>query len=206
MFWNWVKNHPLSSFVSIPLIPISNGMQYNRFKVSPLLCKNQSQVIKCNKTEVYDHELITAAEKLGCYISFSDDFRYLYHPELDSFIHSLSVSSFLYISLRLSIKNAMFTSKEAKALRQFLFQHSVQITKDQSSFVSALYIFPAVQNNVLYSLSGVKTTLAGKNGAVLMAESFFSRDYRCYIPKRPIILTCSISTIYYKSAVHASWN
>ena len=195
MFWNWIKRYSLSAFISIPLIPISNGMQDNRFKVVSLLYKNQSQVIKCSKNEVYDHEWISAAEKLGCYISFSDDFRYLYHPELYNYIHSLSVSSFLNISLRLATKSAMFTSKEAKALRQFIFQYNVQITKEQSSIVSALCIFPAVQNNTLYSLTRVKTSVAGKNGAIMIGNSDFPINYRCYIPGSPIILICNTSVI-----------
>ena len=94
----------------------------SRFKVVNLLYKNHSQVIKCSKNDISDCELITAVEKLGCYISFSEDFKYLCHRELDSYVYSLSVSSFLKISLRLSIKNAMFTSKQAKALMEFIFQ------------------------------------------------------------------------------------
>ena len=99
LFWKWVRNHSLDYFISIPLVPISNSLMNSRFKVVNLVHKNQSQVIKCSKNDISDCELITAAETLGCYISFSEDFKYLYHPELDSYVYSLSVSSFLNISL-----------------------------------------------------------------------------------------------------------
>ena len=191
LFWKWVQNHSLSPFISIPLVPISNHMKNTKFKVVPLLCKDQSQVIKCSKNDIDDDKLITASEKLGCYISFTDDFKYFYHPELDDCIHGLSPSSFLSISVRLSVKNAIFTTKEAKAIRHFLFQRDMQLTKAQSNMVLTLRIFPAIQNNTLYSISGAKTTIQGETGAIMIAESIFPSNYKYYMPETPVILTCS---------------
>ena len=114
LFWKWVRNHSLDYFVCFPLVPISNNLINSRFRIVCLLHKNQSRVIKCSKNDICDCELITAAGKLGCIISFSEDFKYLYRPDLDNYVHSLSLSSFLNISLRPSIKSAKFTSKQAK--------------------------------------------------------------------------------------------
>ena len=195
LFWKWVKNQPLSSFISIPLVPISNNIKNSKFKVVPLLFKDWSQVIKCRKNDIDNDELITALEKLGCYISFTDDFKYLYHPDLDDYIHGLSVSSVLNISLRFSVKNATFTSKEAKAVRQFLFQRYIQLTKEQHTMILTLRIFPVIQNSALYSLSNAKATIEGKISAIMIAESEFPSNYKPYMPELPVILTCSTSTL-----------
>ena len=196
-FWKWVQNHSLSPFISIPLVPISNHTNNTKFiKVVPLLFKDQSPVIKCSKNNINDDELITASAKLGCYISFTDDFKYFNHHELDDYIHGLSPLSFLSISLRLSFKHATFTTKEAKAIQHFLFQHDIQLTKEQSNMVLTLCIFPAVRNNALYSLSSAKTTIIqGETGAIMIAESIFPSNYKCYLPETPVILTCSASIL-----------
>ena len=194
-FWKWVKNHSLSPFVSIPLVPISNSIENSRFKVVPLLYKDQSQVIRCSKNDIYDDGLITASEILGCCISFTDDFKYFHHQELHEYVHDLSVLSFLEICSKLSVKHAPFTSKEAKALRTFLFERHIELTKEQSNLVAALRIFHAVQNNTLYSLSSAKTTIEGKTNAIMVAKSDFSSDYKHYMPEIPVILTCSAFTV-----------
>ena len=194
-FWRWVKNHSLSPFVSIPLAPISNNMEKSRFKTVPLLNKDQSQVIQCSKNDIHDDELITASEKLGCCMSFTDDFKYFHHQELHEYVHDLSVSSLLEICSKLSVQHEPFTFKEAKALRTFLFQRHIELTKKQSNLVIAMRIFPAVQSNTLYSLSSAKTTIEGKTNAVMIAKSDFPSDYKHYMPAIPVILTCSGFTI-----------
>ena len=195
LFWKWVRNHSLDYFVCIPLVPISNNLMNSRFRIVCLLQKNQSRVIKCSKNDICDCELITAAEKLGCFISFSEDFKYLYHPDLDNYVHSLSLSSFLNISLRPSIKSAKFTSKQGRALRQFIFQQHVELTQEQARMIANLCIFPAVQNDTLYSLASVKTTIRAKTGTIIISQSDFPRDYKQYIPETPVILTCNTVTL-----------
>ena len=61
--------------------------------------------------------------------------------------------------------------------------------------VSNLCIFPAVQNDALYSLASVKTTIGAKPGTIIISETYFPRNYKQYMPKTPVILTCNTATL-----------
>ena len=61
--------------------------------------------------------------------------------------------------------------------------------------VANLCIFPVVQNDTLYSLASVKTTIRAKTGTIIISQSDFPRDYKQYIPETPVILTCNTVTL-----------
>ena len=189
-FWNWVSVHSLSCFIGIPLVPVCNEKTGNGFKVVALQNKNNSKVIKYNKYTIYHPEVITAAGKLGCHLTCFEEFQFLYHPELIYYVHDLTPSSVLNISLQTSYQNIVFTQEEAMALRYFLFQYCFNLNSGQQSVVSHLHIFPTIQNNTLYSLQTARYTVAGRSAAMLMSEPECLSKYKFCIPQVPAILTC----------------
>ena len=119
--------YPLSYFIGIPLLPVCNGKDANRFKIVALQNKNDLQVIKYNKNTNYYPELISATVKLGCYLTSSDEFQFLYHFELNGYVHDLTPSSVLDISYQTTYQDVAFTQEEAIALRHFLFNCRVTL-------------------------------------------------------------------------------
>ena len=188
-FWNWVNMYSLSYFTGIPLIPVCNEKDSNGFKIVALKDKSNSRVIKYNKSINYHPELISATGKLGCYLTCSDEFQFLYHSELNSYVHDLTPSSVLNISSQTTYQNVVFTQEEAKALRNFLFQNHFTLNPNQQSVVLYLSIFPAVQSN-LHSLQSARCRVAGKFTALLISEAECLDKYLCCIPQTPLILTC----------------
>ena len=189
-FWNWVSMNPLSSFIGIPLLPVCNGKDSNGFKIVALQNKSSSRVIKLNKNIHYHPELISATGKLGCYLTCFDEFQFLYHSELNNYVHDLTPSSVLNISSQTAYQNVTFTQEEATALRHFLFQYHVSLNAGQQSVVLRLCIFPAIQNSTLYSLQSARGYVAGRSAAMLMLDPDFLKQYIFCIPQNPIILTC----------------
>ena len=187
-FWWWVNAHHLDHFIDIPLLPIINEKKSDCFQIVSLRDKNDSWVIKYNNCH---DDLITATSKLGCYLTCSDKFQFLFHSELNKYVHDLTASSVLNISSsQTTYEHAKFTQGEATALRHFLFQHHVGLSIEQKSVVLNLCIFPTIQNNALHSLSSAKCTVAGKSGAMLVLEPEHLKKYILYIPQTPLILTC----------------
>ena len=190
IFWSWVSVHSLSYFIGIPLLPVCNEKDSNRFKIVALQNINSSWVIKYNKNIHYHPELISATGKLGCHLTCSDEFQFLYHSELNNYVHDLTPSSVLNISSQTAYQNVAFTQEEANALRHFLFQYHVSLTAGQQSVVLRLCIFPTIQNNSLHSLRSARCGVAGKSGAMLMSEPECLNKYMFCIPQAPLILTC----------------
>ena len=189
-FWNWVSVHSLSFFIGIPLLPVCNGKDSNGFKIVALQNKSSSRVIKYNKNINYHPDLISATGKLGCYLTCSDKFQFLYHFELTNYVHDLTPSSVLNISSQTIYQNVTFTQGEASALRTFLFQYRVNLNVGQQSVVSRLCIFSAIQNTTLYSLQSARCVVAGRSAAMLMLEPEYLNQYLFCIPQTQPILTC----------------
>ena len=189
-FWNWVSVHSLSCFIGIPLVPVCNEKTGNGFKVVALQNKNNSKVIKYNKNTIYHPEVITAAGKLGCHLTCFEEFQFLYHSELIYYVHDLTPSSVLNISLQTSYQNIVFTQEEAIALRYFLFQYRFNLNSGQQSVVLHLRIFPTIQTNTLYSLQTARYMVAGRSAALLTSEPECLSKYKFCIPQAPAILTC----------------
>ena len=189
-FWNWVSVYSLSFFIGIPLLPICNGKDSNGFKIVALQNKSSSRVIKFSKSINYHPELISATGKLGCYLTCSGEFQFLYHSELNNYIHDLTPSSVLNISSQTSYQNVIFTQEEAKALRHFLFQYHINLNVGQQSVLSHLCIFSAIQNSTLHSLQNARCVVAGRSAAMLTLEPEYLNQYMFCIPQTPIILTC----------------
>ena len=189
-FWSWVSVYSLSSFIGIPLLPVCNGKDSNGFKIVALQNKSSSRVIKYNKNVNYHPELISATGKLGCYLTCSDEFQFLYHSELNNYVHDLTPSSVLNISSQTTYQNVAFTQGEATALRNFLFQYRVNLNVGQQSVVSCLCIFPAIKNSTLHSLQSARCVVAGRSAAMLMLEPEYLNQYMFCIPQNPIILNC----------------
>ena len=190
IFWSWVSVHSLSYFIGIPLLPVCNEKDSNRFKIVALQNKNSSWVIKYNKNIHYHPELISATGKLGCHLTCSDEFQFLYHSELNNYVHDLTPSSVLNISSQTAYQYAVFTQEEATALRHFLFQYRVSINARQQSVVLSLCIFPTIQNSSLHSLQSARCVVAGRSAAMLMSEPECLNKYMFCIPQAPLILTC----------------
>ena len=189
-FWSWVSAYSLDYFISIPLLPVCNEKGSNRFRIVALQNKYNSRVIKYNKNANYHPELISATGKLGCHLTCSDEFRFLYHPELNNYVHDLTPSSVLNISSQTAYQNVVFTQEEATALRHFLFQYPVSLNAGQQSVLLCICIFPAMRNNSLYSLQSTRCYIAGKSAAMVMSEPKCLNKYLFCIPQSPLIITC----------------
>ena len=189
-FWSWMSVHSLSYFIGIPLLPVCNEKDSNSFKIVALQNKNYSQVIKYSKNIIYHPELISATGKLGCHLTCSDEFQFLYHSELNNYVHDLTPSSVLNISSQTTYQNFVFTQEEATALRHFLLQYHVRLTTEQRAVVLRLCIFSTIQNNSLHSLQSAKCFVAGRSAAMLMSEAECLNKYMFCIPQAPLILAC----------------
>ena len=189
-FWSWVSVHSLSYFIGIPLLPVCNEKDSNSFKIVALQNKSNSRVIKYSKNINFHPELISATGKLGCHLTCSDEFQFLYHSELNNYVHDLTPSSVLNISSQTTYQNVVFTQEEATALRHFLLQYHVRLTTEQRAVVLRLCIFSTIQNNSLHSLQGARCFVAGRSAAMLMSESKCLNKYMFCIPQTPPILAC----------------
>ena len=96
-FWKWIKNNSLTPFMSIPLIPVSTHQGATAFKIVPLSLKCESKVIKCAKNKIYDTEMINVADKLRYFITYSEEYEFFNHLNLDDFVNDFSPPSFLEI-------------------------------------------------------------------------------------------------------------
>ena len=189
-FWNWVIVHSLSYFTGIPLLPVCNEKDSNAFKIVALQNKSNSRVIKYSKNVNCHPELISATGKLGCYLTCSEEFPFLYHSELDDYVHDLIPSSVLNISSQTAYQNVVFTQEEATALRHFLFQYSFYLSSIQKSVVFNLCIFPAIQNNTLNSMVGANCRVAEGSSVMMIVEPDSLNKYAFCIPRSPLILIC----------------
>ena len=194
-FWSWVSTLQLSCFVNISLIPVCNDKDSNGFKVVVLQNKKSSKIIEYNRNASFYPELVPAAGKLGCYLTCSEEFNYLYHKELKNYVHDLTPASLLTITSQINYKYIAFTQDEARALRHFIFQYPVGLNKLQKSVLINLQIFPAMQNNNLYSLQAARATVAGRSATMLMLEPESLSKYKFCIPQSPLILTSDRSSI-----------
>ena len=147
-------------------------------------------MIKFNKSIHYHPELISATGKLGCYLTCSDEFQFLYHSELNNYVHDLTPSSVLNISSQIAYQNVTFTQEEATALRHFLFQYRNYLNVGQQSVMLRLCIFSTMQNSTLHSLQSARCVVAGRYAAILMLEPEYLSQYIFCIPQTPIILIC----------------
>jgi len=206
-FWSWVSTFQLSYFVGIPLIPVCNEKSSNGFKVVALQNKSSSRIIKYNQNINFYSELITAAGKLSCFLTCTDEFKFLYHSQLTNYVHDLIPSSLLNISSQTLHQNVVFTEEEASALRHFIFQYPIRLNKGQKSVALNLRIFSTLQQNNLHSLQSAQCTVAGKTGAMIMLDPDCLSKYTSYLPSTPLILTCNRSTIVSLSSVlpGSSW-
>ena len=192
-FWNWVSVHRLSYFVNIPLVPVCGGKNSNGFKVVALSHRDYTHTFVYNRSaSVFYSELVTGTEKLGCHLTCSDDFPFLYHSELNNYVPQLSQSALLSIAAQINYQNVVFSQEEAKALKYFLFQHpvSVSLSAGNKSVATNLSIFAVLQTNNLTSLQKAKSYIGGNNAAMLVTESDIISKYTfCLLPS-PLIITC----------------
>ena len=187
-FWSWVAVHSLSYFINIPLVPVCGKEKARGFKVVALTHKYFSQVFLCNKNAcLFFSKLVDGAEKLGCHLTSSEDFPFLYHIEIDSYVHQLSQSSLLNVA---QTYNVNFTQEEAKAIRHFLFHYPINLNSKQKSVATKLKIFTTLKTDTLTSLHDTKSSLEGKNGTILVLEPECIRKYMFGLPPSPPIITC----------------
>ena len=192
-FWSWVSMHRLSYFVNIPLVPVCGGRNSNGFKVVALTHRDYTRTFLCNRSSsLFYSGLVSGAEKLGCYLTCSDDFPFLFHPELRSYVPQLSQYALLVIATQMNYQNVVFSQEEAKALKYFLFQHpvSISLSAELKLVVTNLSIFTVLQTNNLTSLQNAKNHVGGNNAAMLVTESDIISKYTfCLLPS-PLIITC----------------
>ena len=189
-FWKWVSTSQLHYFIGIPLLPVSTKKSPKGFSVVALQKIGTSQVIKHDKRAYFHFQLIDAAVKLGCYLTYFEDFEFLYDVNLNEYVYDLTPSSLLSISSQMKHLNFMFTQEEAKVLRRFIFQYSsVDLSEQQKVILLNLCIFPGIQDNELHSLQSAYSTTAGKSGAMIVLEPNYLDKYKFCIPSSPILLT-----------------
>ena len=192
-FWSWVAVYSLSYFINIPLVPVCGGRNSYGFKVVALTHRNYTHTLVYNRsTSLFYAGLVSGAEKLGCHLTCSDDFPFLYHSELINYVPQLSQSVLLSIAAQTSYQSTVFSQEEAKALKYFLFQHPVSIflNAGQKLVAANLGIFTVLQTSKLTSLQNAKSYVGGNNVAMLVTElDIISKYIFCLLPS-PLIITC----------------
>ena len=192
-FWSWVSVHRLSYFVNIPLVPVCGGKNSNGFKVSALTHRDYTHTFVYNRSaSLFYSGLVSGAEKLGCRLTCSEDFPFLYHSDLNSYVPQLSQSALLSIAAQMNYQNVVFSQEESKVLKYFLFQHPVSISLSAGNKLVAtnLNIFAVLQTNNLASLQKARSYVGGNNAAMLVTEpDIISKYIFCLLPS-PLIITC----------------
>ena len=189
-FWRWVGEHSLSCFVDIPLVPICGSKNAKRFKVVAYSLR----VFMCNKNAyLCFNELVAGAEKLGCYLTCSEDFPYLHHYDIDGYVPQFSQSCLLNVAQTYNYDNVVLMHKEANAIQYFLFHHPITLNSTQKSVALKLRMFTTLKSDTLTSLHNANSSTGGRSGTFLIIDPDRISEYMFALPPNPPIIICERS-------------
>ena len=170
-FWKWVQPYSLSYFTGLLVLPLtSEGKQ--GFQVTRLT--QHSTVVYIS--EYCPSQLLRALTKLQVHYTQSDEFSYLHHRDLFSYLNRCNsggvctaiMNAWCDVSKLQKIK---FTPNEAQSLQLFLSTGSAIITTSHRSVLQNLPLFSVLNQSKLYSIEKAQQK-SWEGKAVLEPDNF----------------------------------
>ena len=171
-FWTWVSAHSLKHFTGKMVLPLTSESDEPSFQVTCLTEKSSVVYI----SEDCSSELLSALTKLQVRYIRSDEFPYLRHQNLFSYLNRYDTGGLLTAiknacHLVSQLQNVMLTHTEACSLQLFLSTGSKHITAVHESVLHNLPIFTVLNQSKLYSIAEAKH-ISWQGKAVLEPVSF----------------------------------
>ena len=170
-FWRWVQPYSLSYFTGLLVLPLtSEGKQ--GFQVTRLT--QHSTVVYIS--EYCPSQLLRALTKLQVHYTQSDEFSYLHHWDLFSYLNRYNsggvftaiMNAWCDVSQLQIIK---FAPNEAQSLQLFLSTGSAIITTSHRSVLQNLPLFSVLNQSKLYSIEKAQQK-SWEGKAVLEPDNF----------------------------------
>ena len=188
-FWRWVQPYSLSYFTGLLVLPLtSEGKQ--GFQVTRLT--QHSTVVYIS--EYCPSQLLRALTKLQVRYTHSDEFSYLHHRDLFSYLNrcnSGGVCTALlnawYINVS-QLQTIRLTPVEAHSLQLFLSTGSSMFTTSHMSVLQNLPVFSVLNQTKLYSVAEAKQK-SWRGNAVLEPDNFDISEK--YLPQNLVIFSRS---------------
>ena len=188
-FWRWVQPYSLSYFTRLLVLPLtSEGKQ--GFQVTRLT--QHSTVVYIS--ESCPSQLLRALTKLQVRYTQSDEFSYLHHWDLFSYLNrcnSGGVCTALlnawYINVS-QLQTIRLTPVEARSLQLFLSTGSSMITTSHMSVLQNLPVFSVLNQSKLYSIAEAKQK-SWRGNAVLEPDNFDISEK--YLPQNLVVFSRS---------------
>ena len=187
-FWKWVQNYDLGIFESKYIVPVkhSNG------SISIHTLNKQAGLIYVTQYAHYSITSIlrTTLEKFGIKLASVNDFSYLSHQLITTYIYQFEAGEVIDTIPPYSLSNTKLTDNEACALQNFLAAtHTSFANAGRINRICAMSIFSVLQyHGMRYSINTLKSQ-GMSNKAVVQGDYFeFRTDL---LPSQPLVINKS---------------
>ena len=172
IFWRWVQPHSLKHFTGKMVLPLTSEDSGAGFQVTRL---NKNSSVVCISEEC-SSELLSALTKLQVRYIQSDEFPYLHHRDLFSYLNRYDTGG-LFTAIanacdhETQLQNVNLTLNQACSLQLFLSTGCKGITAAHKSVLHNLPIFSVLNQSKLYSIAEAKHT-SWQGRAILEPDNF----------------------------------
>ena len=170
-FWRWVQSYSLSYFTGLLVLPLTSEGEQG-FQVTRLT--QHSTVVYIS--EYCPSQLLRALTKLQVCYTQSDEFSYLHHQDLFSYLNRYNSGGICTAIMNAwydvsQLQKIKFTPNEAQNLQLFLSTGSSMITTGYMSVLQNLPVFSVLNQTKLYSIVEAKQK-SWRGKAVLEPDNF----------------------------------
>ena len=172
-FWRWVRPYSLSYFTGpgLLVLPLTSERKQG-FQITRLT--KHSTVVYIS--EYCPSQLLSALTKLQVRYTQSDEFSYLHHRDLFSYLNRCNPSGVFTAIINAwydlsQLQKIKFTPNEAHGLQLFLSTGSLMMTTGHMSVLQNLPVFSVLNQTKLYSIAEAKQK-SWRRKAVLEPDNF----------------------------------
>ena len=159
-FWKWLQNRSLKLFNNQLIIPVYQSTQQNRESFYITRLSTQSSVVYVGSYVSCSSSMLSALYKMNVIVCQQSEFSFVHHRQLTGYMKQFDTNGVLdAVAYQSAYFNVVFTSEEAKSLRNFLIDSTYTPNLQRRTVLQNLCIFSSVENSSgkLYSLSSVST-------------------------------------------------
>ena len=170
-FWRWVRPYSLSYFTGLLVLPLTSERKQG-FQITRLT--KHSTVVYIS--EYCPSQLLSALTKLQVHYTQSDEFSYLYHRDLFSYLNRYNPSGVFTAIINAwydlsQLQKIKFTPNEAHGLQLFLCTGSAITTTSHINVLRNLPVFSVLNQTKLYSITEAQQK-SWEGKAVLEPDNF----------------------------------
>ena len=170
-FWRWVRPYSLSYFTGLLVLPLTSERKQG-FQITRLT--KHSTVVYIS--EYCPSQLLSALTKLQVRYTQSDEFSYLYHRDLFSYLNRYNPSGVFTAIINAwydlsQLQKIKFTPNEAHGLQLFLCTGSAITTTSHINVLRNLPVFSVLNQTKLYSITEAQQK-SWEGKAVLEPDNF----------------------------------